>query len=228
MNGADVLSVLMAKGIDSLHHANSVTTSLAFLRLGGLASRQRVEAVRFPQTAQYTDALDRNCGIWNDVFTDSVDIHARVRDRNKYGPVLFVLDARTLLALPPGIEVWVTKSNPSKWSGGQAVEDCYFMNAKELRTGLTKGTFDQIVTFRVADGLLPFGAHLRQIVLDDPQMRQANGKDSFAVARDALQDAARAGRFATPVTRRECEMDCKCRPRYAANAELVVKHFSVR
>jgi hypothetical protein len=82
MNGRDVYRVLQAKGVNTLHHANSVTTSCTFLRIGGLASRGYVEDRHLAQTPQYSDDGDKQLGLWYHVFTDGVDIHARARRRN--------------------------------------------------------------------------------------------------------------------------------------------------
>lgn len=227
MDGAVVHSVLAAKDIDLLHHANSVTTSLAFLRLGGLASRQRVEASGFSQTNQYTDTIDKDLGIWNDIFTDNVDIHARIKSRNQYGPVLFSLEASILMALSTNVDVLVTKLNPSKWHSDQSIDDRYFTTLRELQIGLTKGTFDHIVTFRVADGLIPFGRYLCQVVLDDPKLKKSDGTNIFSAAKRALEEAAGVGRVTTPITRRECGEGCNCRRCYYENSALVRELFSV-
>ena len=227
MRGAEVYPVLQDKRIGQLFHANSVETSATFLRLGGLASRANVERQRLAQTPQYTDDIDRRFGIWNDVFTDGVDIHARIRDRNQYGPVLFVFDAKILASLPNGIDVLITKSNPTKWGDGQQHSDRYFTTVAELTAELVRGTFDQMITYRSQDGFLPFGAHLQQVVLDDPRVVRADNIGAFATTQRALQDAAAAGRVATPISQRACEADCKCWPNYARNPDWVRKFFSV-
>ena len=227
MRGAEVYPVLQEKRIDLLYHANSVATSATFLRLGGLASREHVERQGLAQTPQYTDYVDRKFGIWNDVFTDSVDIHARIRNRNQYGPVVFVLDARMLATLPAEVDVLITKSNPTKWADGQQHADRYFTTAAELSAGLVRGTFDQMITYRIRDGLLPFGTHLQQIVLDDPRVNRPDSIGTFTVTQRALQEAAAVGRVATPVSQRTCDADCKCLPKYAGDQNWVRKYFAV-
>lgn len=227
MNGAEVHGVLVQKGIDLLYHANTVTTSLAFLQLGGLASRERVERDGFRQTEQYTDNTDKRDGIWNDVFTDTVDIHARIRNANDYGPVLFVLNAAVLTALPAQTEIWVTRTNPCKWTAGLQTCDRYFQTTAQLATGLTKGTFDQIITFRVTNGVIPFGAYLQDIILDNLRVSHADGEERFIVAQRALRTAARTGRITTSITRRNCGSDCRCHAKYEGDANLVRKNFAV-
>lgn len=225
MLGSDVFPVLHSKNIFGLFHANSVVTSNSLLQLRGLASRGCVESHSLPQSAQYTDAADRHFGIWNDVFTDGVDIHARSSNRNQYGPVLFVLDAKILLELPEGCEVLVTRTNPTKWMNGQPVQDRYFTTVAELMAGLTYGTFDQMITFRTVDGFLPFGERLEQIILDDPQARRVDGSDVFTTALQSLRATAAASGIAVPIVQRACNGGCKCIGRYAADGTSMPKFF---
>ncbi|MGV3627212.1 MAG: hypothetical protein ACO1PN_05950 [Betaproteobacteria bacterium] len=227
MKGAEVYSVLQVKRIHQLYHANSITTSATFLRLGGLASREHVEHHGLAQTSQYTDEIDQRFGIWNDVFTDSVDIHARIKNRNQYGPVLFILDTKILTTLPVDIDVLITKSNPTKWANGQEHPDRYFTTPAELAAGLIKGTFDQMITYRIPNGLLPFGAHLQQIILDDPKVNRPDNIGNYAITQQALQEAAAIGEVATPISQRTCEAECKCCQFYAANPKWVQQFFSV-
>lgn len=220
MLGTDIYPILCTKGIGNLYHANSVKTSNSLLQLGGLASRGCVEEHRLPQTAQYTDPADQHFGIWGDVFTDSVDIHERTSTRNQYGPVVFILDARLLLQLQNDVEVLVTKTNPTKWANGQSVGDRYFTSTVELTAGLTRGTFDQMITFRTADGIIPFGNQLKQIVLDDPQVPNV-----FATAQQSLRSTAAIHGILVPIVRRTCSLACKCVTRYSSDASTVQKFF---
>jgi hypothetical protein len=226
MNGAEVYPVLQQKNINRLYHANTVATSVTLLRLRCLASRGYVERNRLVQTDQYTDEVDRRFGIWDDVFTDSVDIHARIRDRNQYGPVVFVFDARMLATLSADIDVLITKSNPTKWTDGQQHGDRYFTTVAELSAGLCKGTFDQMITYRIPEGLLPFGTHLQQIVLDDPRVNRPDNIGTFTVTQRLLQEAA-AGRVVTQISQRACDAGCKCSTTYAGNPDLVRKFFAL-
>ena len=67
-------------------------------------SRGYVEDRRLPQTPQYSDDADKQLGIWSDVFTDGVDIHARGSIRN-YGPVQAAFLTGTGQS-HPCIEIW--------------------------------------------------------------------------------------------------------------------------
>ena len=91
-----VCQILQDEGVKHLYHANSVLTACQFLREGALLSRGIIERRKRYQTDQYSDGIDQQYSLWNDVFTDSVDIYKRSARRNFYGPVLFVLDLRIL------------------------------------------------------------------------------------------------------------------------------------
>jgi hypothetical protein len=214
MNGPDVLAVLLAKGIPHVFHANSVLTSGAFLRQGGLLSRGYAEANNQPQTPQYTDAIDKRFGIWHDVFVDSDDYHRRIRNPNQYGPVVFEIDSQILNHLPAGSEVFVTRSNPTKWANGQSHGDRYFETSQQLSAALTKGTFDYMITIRTPNGMLPFGQHLIQVVLDDPSKQRADNTDVFASALAALQVMAQQSGVTAPLIKRTCNDGCKCAATY--------------
>ena len=88
--------MLESKGVNELHHANSVATACQFIRSRSLMSRGTVERAGVFQTFQASDDIDKRYSIWFDVFMDSVDIHERARRANAYGPVLFVLDTRII------------------------------------------------------------------------------------------------------------------------------------
>jgi hypothetical protein len=221
MLGADVYQVLSLNNISRINHANTVVTSRSFLQLGGLASRGHVERHKLPQTTQYSDTIDKIFKIWNDIFTDSVDIHERVGGRNFYGPVLFVLDPQIMSNLPAQFEVLVTKTNPTKWKEGQSIQDRYFTTASELFLGFAKGTFDQMITFRTPDGILPFGQWLREIILDDPQAPRTDGSSVFNHALDSLREATVSSKIAAPIVRRTCKFGCKCIGQYASNRVLL-------
>jgi hypothetical protein len=227
MRAADVLPILRGKHIDVLYHANSMATSEAFFRLRGLVSRGRVEAEGMRQTAQYTDDGDRRFNVWNDVFTDSVDLHTRMSRRNQYGPLLFELDVGILAVLPEEVEVHLTRTNPSKWAIGQSHEDRYFHAPGLATAGFVRGTFDHMITFRTASGLIPFGDHLRRIVLDNPQMIWVQSQASIfegALAR-VHQLAADAG-LTTPIVERQCHEGCRCVSEYQTTAGVTAQLFS--
>lgn len=210
MNGSDIYSVLLEKGIQHLYHANSVTTSDTFLRQGGLISRGTVEKNHWPQTAQYTDNIDKQYGVWHDVFLDSDDYHRRISNRNQYGPVVFVMESAILNGLPAKSAVYVTRSNPTKWSDGQNHDDRYYSTTDQLHAELVCGTFDQMITIRIPSGILPFGEYLREVILDNPASKRQDGTDAFSGSLAQLISAARHGRVKSPIRERTCNPSCRC------------------
>lgn len=225
MNGPDVLAVLREKRIDRLYHANSVTTSVTFLRQGGLVSRGTAEGNSWPQTPQYTDDIDRRYGVWNDVFVDSDDYHRRISNRNQYGPVLFVVDSSILNHLPANSDVHVTKTNPTKWSNGQGYGDRYFGMQDELRRSLTLGTFDQMVTLRIPGGILPFGQSLIEVVLDNPAGCRVDGSDAFTASMGQLTAGEARSGVAAPIRARACNAGCRCVQMYQREWNRLRSHF---
>lgn len=82
----EVRRVLAARGVESLHHANTVRTAGTFLRAGGLMSRGAVEDLGLDQTPQGSDEADRRYEVWYDIFLDRVDIHSDLNDsRSRVG-----------------------------------------------------------------------------------------------------------------------------------------------
>jgi hypothetical protein len=213
MTAQEIYEALVARGVTRIFHANSVKTSVSQLRLGGLASRQRVEHTGLPQTNQYTDNLDRQLGIWNDIFLDTVDIHSQISDRNKYGPVLLEMSVEMLRNLPASSRVLITRSNPSKWQVGASEADCYFLHKSELDKGFVVGNFDHMLVIRTPTGLIPFANFLQRITLDEPRL--INGESSEHVTgKAALLSAAATNDIQVNIVRRNCT-NCSCITSYA-------------
>ncbi len=225
MNGHEVYEVLKEKGIDHLFHANSVMTSCTFLRQGALVSRGYAAKHGLQQTSQYTDKKDEKYGVWHDVFLDSDDYHRRISDRNKYGPVIFVMDSRILTSLPGGSIVLATRSNPSKWTDGQKDDDRYFLTRKHMQFGFGWGTFDHEITVRTPTATLPFSQFLIEVILDNPLQKWRDGSDVFATAMHSLQLAATHGKVSAPMRARTCNPGCKCLSTYQAKWRDFHAHF---
>jgi len=210
--------VLAEKGVEHLHHANSVITSCQFLRAGRLISRGNIARNGMFQTPQSSDKDDQNFGVWFDVFADSVDIHARARTANAYGPVLFVLDAKIIDEAYTG-PIWVTKTNPIKWKG-RSHEERWFTSIQDLKDNFVMGCFDQMIVFRHCGGALPIKKYLKEIILDDPALKfTKSGVNHYSMAYGALRLAMTDGRMDIPISRRECSRGCKCRDIYVGDAE---------
>ena len=219
-----VYEILLSKGINRIYHANSVITSCQFLRNGSLLSRGTVDRKQMFQTPQKSDKADRGYGIWFDLFVDSVDIHARARRANAYGPVLFVLNSEIIKKAYTG-KVWVTKINPTKWAG-KTHEQRWFMSAKDLEDNFVLGRFDQMIVFRHSGGELPICDYLEKIILDDPQLESPRGNiDYFSMAYGALKLAMTEGRMNVKINKRECSTDCSCITDYEGDTDRSMAMF---
>jgi len=218
-----VFDALMDEGIDELHHANSVATACQFLRSRSLMSRGTVERLGITQTPQSSDDLDKRYGIWFDVFADSVDIHNRARRANAYGPVMFVFDTELINRSYTG-RIWVTKLNPTKWSG-KSEKQRWFQDKEDLEGNLTKGTFDQMLVFRHCGGELPFKKFLKRIILDDPQRTTEEDVDLYSMAVGALRLAMSDSGLDIPIERRVCRTGCKCNDNYGEDDERLYMMF---
>lgn len=205
---------LVAKGVENMHHANTVLTACQFLRMKALLSRGTVESRGLKQTSQYSDRLDKRYSIWFDVFTDSVDIHARARMENRYGPVLFVFDISLIARAYTG-RIWVTKLNPTKWKG-RSQEERWFQSRDDLNDNFSYGTFDHMIVFRHCGGDVPFRGFLKEIVLDDPEMETEEEADLFSAAYGALRLAITDSGLDVPIRKRKCPNGCQCKRNYRA------------
>lgn len=213
MQGVDVFNVLKRKYIHNIYHANTVTTSCTFLQLGGLASRGLGVDLELPQTPQSSDEIDRECGIWYDVFTDTVDIHERARRPNEYGPVLFKLPVDILNSLPEHSEVLITKCNPIYWHN-ISPDKWFFESIEDLERGLIKGEFAQMIVIRTPKGILPFPKGQVSIIIDDPQRNLSSRVTAYKHAISKIQPAA--NKLSIPTKKRVCGYGCKCVEKYLA------------
>lgn len=220
---AHVFEVLSEKGVTHLHHANSVATACQFISSKSLLSRGSVDRLGLTQTPQKTDKADRAYSIWFDVFLDSVDIHKRASRANVYGPVLFVFDINIINKNGTG-RIWVTKCNPTKWSG-KSDEDRWFQEKEDLAEHFVKGRFDQMVVLRHCGGELPFGKHLKEIILDDPGLQTQDGVDLYSMAVGALRLAMQNAGISVPIKRRECVEGCACKDNWGEDDERLFTMF---
>lgn len=218
-----VFSVLTEKGVAELHHANSVATACQFLRSKALMSRGTVERMGLMQTAQDSDEVDRRYSIWFDVFVDSVDIHARASRANVYGPVLFVFDL-TLIDRNKTGRIWLTKENPTKWAG-KPDKERWFQGKDELSSDFLKGRFDQMIVLRHCGGVLPFGRHLKKIILDDPKIETDEDVNIYSMAVGALRLAMQDAGIDVPIERRQCNAGCACKAYWKGDDERLFKMF---
>ena len=222
--------ILQAKGVDFLYHANSLTTSCTFLQQGALLSRGTVQKRHLAQTSQNSDQLDKRFGIWNDVFLDMVDIHARAGQRNFYGPILFVFDLK-LLSIPPVRSIWITKKNPINWEPREQRRKRFYVSVEEFRVSYNLGDFGAMLVFRDIDGVLPLKGKLRKIVIDDPDTQfDVKGKTISALnyAINAIRSAAKmSGLRNLKIECRSCNTWCGCHQDYWKDPFMTKKFFAL-
>jgi hypothetical protein len=217
-----VLPVLQKKGVTAAHHANTVRTSVAFLKAGGLLSRQEGEMVG--QTSQYTDEKDKEFGLWDKVFIDTLNIHTRLKRRNLYGPVCFVFDLRVLKdAAVEAIRVSV--KNPANWKDTDKTEERWFADANDLSTRFEQGSgFYNSVILTCRRGLLPFYPYLTKIILDDPRQKMPGTDiDTFALVKTHLM--ASLGQGKVPIEWHPCSYWCECPGAYRAMVKAFPNEF---
>lgn len=166
MTSEEIKEVLRFHRAYTLYHVNSVSTSLSFLKHGGLYSRQQMELHHYIQTPQDSDAQDKALGIYNDIFFDMCDIHYQAGNIVYYGPVQFQFDLDVLDEAPEN-SIWVTKENPIRWGWKMRPEANYFLSKEELLTSYQYNptNFGQHTTIHDFSGAISF-KHLTSIVID--------------------------------------------------------------
>lgn len=162
LNNQQFVNFLKEKGVNTLYHANTEVTSQSFINHRALLSRGVMEDNNLKMTSQASDSRDKEVNVWYDIFFDDVDIHKRASRKNHYGGVLFCFDVDILL--DQNLEIYVTKTNPIKWSSGNVD---YFQDMQEIYQYYTVGTFGQMITLKNMDTVLRFQLYLKEIVLDD-------------------------------------------------------------
>lgn len=226
LNANEILEVLREKGVDALYHANTVQTSCTFLYQGHLMSRGNTDERGLAQTSQQTDKVDMKYGLWYDVFLDGVDIHDRARQRNFYGPALFVFDIE-LFSQDWLSSLWITKKNPQHWEETDVASDRYFSSVEDFRKNYRKGNFDKIFVLRHIGGVLRLKPYLKKIVLDDPKLK-SGGVGVYDQAFGALKASARIGGMDNLIVEpHACKDGCSCISEYQKMLEKTISKFFV-
>ncbi|MBP5431395.1 hypothetical protein [Ruminococcus sp.] len=206
-SGNEIKTHLLKNGITELFHANTVTTSLSFISEGGLLSRGEVEKRGLKQTPQPSDADDKLYNIWNDIFFDSCDVHKRVCNANKYGPVCFVFSVDLLddTSLPP---IRITKNNPFNWENNitDNIENNYIDDISEYQ----KGNIAMHLTFCDCHTEIPFSSYLKKIIIDDPHL---DDNDIFEKAKNSILEQLRINNIDCELQIRHCRL-CNCIKKY--------------
>lgn len=213
--GRDVVSVLVEKGCRNLFHVNTVKTSLTYIQQGGLLSRGAVVNMGLAQTWQKSDEQDQDVGVWNDIFFDAVDIHARIRSFNYYGPVMFVYNLDVLLE--NDIQIKVIKTNPSKWDDSTSLAERYYQNKDDLRSNYVLGRFDTMFTMVDQFEPLHFVPHLVNITVDQGGVVDQSlnlGDNAFSLLRNHANKYCPD--IVDKIQMRSCPDNCKCTEGYKA------------
>jgi len=162
--GKDVFNLLEEEGIKYLHHANTSSTALSFLENGAILSRQYVEdnAETCWQTIQGTDELDKQLGIFNDVFFDVENLWECGPHMNNYGPVVFKFSTKVLKERVIGI----MKDNPIR--GGEG--GLYFERLGEVKNAciyMNSWQFSNHIVVKDAGGSIDL-ASLKRVIFYSP------------------------------------------------------------
>ena len=209
MTNEEIKSILKEKEVKHLYHANTVATACTFLDNGGLLSRGYVEDHDLFQTSQMSDEDDQQVDVFYDIFFDSVDVHKRGNDRNKYGPVTFVYSVDVIDTLSEG-ELQITKDNPIYWEADLAEEKRYFQKKTELLNYFDKNDFSQHITIRHQYQPLSF-EYLEKIVIDNPKIDDTS---YFEEAYAALEERMKENKIRVPFKIRTCSSGCHCKKTY--------------
>ncbi|MED0671730.1 hypothetical protein P4S95_16255 [Aneurinibacillus aneurinilyticus] len=216
INKQEFKSFLSDIGVTHLHHANTVLTACSFIKCGGLLSRGAVEHLGLKQTPQDSDDIDKQFGVWDDIFLDSVDLHDLFPRQNLYGPVVFKfsLDVLDHEELPV---IWITKDNPIRWTKEQSPEQRYFKDITELKDSYSLGSYQEMITLRSTHSPLPFSPFLEEIILDNPGLAVSD-VSLFKEAGNILKQALKESDFDyshVKLTTRKCKKSpCYCRDNY--------------
>ncbi|MGV4413909.1 hypothetical protein [Chryseobacterium sp. T1] len=216
LNNKELHDFFLSKDILALYHANTVTTSITFLKEKGLLSRGAVEDLGLVQTYQKSDDADKIVNVWNDVFLDTIDLHTHFKRQNFYGPILFEFDIS--LILDDSYDIWITKDNPMYWDEDTPNEDRYFIDVDELREGWDKYPRQKkMITIRGVNKPILF-EYVRRVLVDDPRIKIPNESGEYFSVVNAATNLIKEvvpdnhilkGKF----TFRQCK-NCYCRENY--------------
>lgn len=167
-----IFTILKEKGVEYLHHANTVSTSVTFIEQKSLLSRAYVEKNDLLQTSQNSDKEDKTHDVWDHIFLDGEDLHNRYSRANKYGPILFRFNLE-LLTNPAFQSVFVTKSNPWYWKDTTKLEDKFYATVEDVKNDyLTGKRLDSQIMFTIREPnlSLKLNKFLNSIIIDKPKL----------------------------------------------------------
>lgn len=233
----EIYQILKNKGIEYLHHANTVATSITFIENRALLSRHYVETKGYYQTPQMSDNEDKKYDVWDSVFLDGEDLHKRYNQANKYGPILFKLKLEILNS--PIIQgIYVTKNNPWYWKEHTKPDEKFYKSVKEVnRDYLTGKKVDSRIMFtiRSPNNEIKLNKFLHSIEIDIPKLIvnvKAGGEMSVGdYAVNAIQESLNLnGLGHIPISKRHAGefRFCKCTLNYNFLQSFEKKEFRKR
>ncbi len=223
INSEDLLNLLIKKGVKYFYHANTMITSLTFIKQGALLSRGYVETNKLAQTAQTSDALDKEFDVWDTVFLDGTDLHKKFGSRNKYGPILFLLDL-DILKNENFKYIKVTETNPSYWRTAitkysNSIDDINkkYLTGNKLQDGRT------MFLFTKPEKEISLEKYCKQIIIDDPKLSlqypDGKEKDISDMLTNTITSALAESNIATievKLRHKEEKTHCVCTRTYQA------------
>lgn len=168
----EIYQMLKNKGVEYLHHANTLATSITFIENRALLSRHYVEINNLYQTPQDSDNHDKKYNVWDSIFLDGEDLHQRYNQANKYGPILFKFKL-DMLNSPIIQGIYVTKNNPWYWKAYTRPEEKFYKSTEDVNSDyLTGKKIDARIMFtiRSPETEIKLNKFLHSIEIDIPQL----------------------------------------------------------
>jgi len=198
LSSTDIYTLLQDKGVEYLYHANTVSTSMTFIKENALLSRGYVEENHLVQTPQKSDKEDKLYDVWNHVFLDATDLHTRYSQANHYGPVTFRIKLE-LLKNPDLPNMIITKSNPMYWKPSTPMDSRFYNSLDDVKNDYMTGKkLDSYVMFTfkdcgkiisLADYVVAIGIDRPEILIDLRKGGQKNvGEYTFEKIKKCLKD----------------------------------------
>lgn len=173
LSSKDLYQLLKELDVEFLYHANTLATSISFIKEGALVSRKFAVDNGLSQTPQDSDHKDKLHGVWDSLFLDGTDHHVIFKRRNYYGPISFKIKLEVLLS-GEFDKVYITRWNPSRWPHNMAEENKFYHSIDEVRKNYTAGAKREdaqiMFTFPKAEKKMDFDKYLHSICYDDPKL----------------------------------------------------------
>jgi len=213
----ELYDFLSNKKLYYFYHANTVKTSCTLIRQKGLLSRGEIEARGLPMTTQFSDNIDKQFDVWNDIFFDIVDLHGYFPRQNAYGPVCFKIRNEFLLDnnLP---NICITKNNPIYWRVGMTEEERYYSSVNEYIAEFEKCMRNNTIqtkmfTIHSTRKRIPYKKYLAEIILDNPAV-EVNNISLYALAKEALLTALNDSKMSAGILKTRICNNCFCKNNY--------------